>query len=275
MIQDSISAGVKPYWHQRRSVPGHMYDIDFMIFDRLLSEQDRRVPGDLLEIGAYLGKSAIVIGAHRQTDEDFVVCDIFEAPVADSSNDKENASSYSGLTRTAFDANYARFVTRPPTVVQELSTTIDRHVGQSSIRFAHIDGGHLYETVRSDLDNALRYLLPEGLVAMDDVRSLHTPGVAAATWEFVAQERLFPICASNIKLYLSPSQRVADAVVVSLSAWFSRHPEVHFGRQVIRGRFMIVVRNPKIWTTRGRIKSLIPPAVLERISTPNRPHLGE
>lgn len=275
MIHDDISPAVRPYWTNRRSVPGHMYDIDFLLFDHLLGTQDGRVSGDLLEIGAYLGKSAIVIGCHRRADEGFVVCDIFEDSVADSANEHENASSYGGLTRQEFEANYARFVDRAPTVVQELSTTIDQHVGPASVRFAHIDGGHLYATVQSDLAHALTYLVPEGIVAMDDVRSLHTPGVAAATWESVAAESLFPIVATEIKLYLSPSREAADAAVDELERWFSAHSEVHFGRQTIRERSVLVVRNPIILSRRGRVKRFIPPAILEAVRRRNPPHLGD
>ncbi|HYO85013.1 MAG TPA: class I SAM-dependent methyltransferase [Dermatophilaceae bacterium] len=277
MIQDEISTSSRSYWLQRRSVPGHLYDIDFLLFDRILQTQDQAGQrGDLVEVGCYLGKSAIVIGAHRRPEEDFVVCDIFEDETpGDVANQRENDDSYAGLTRLGFEANYARFVARPPTIVQGLSSTLAVIVPPATVRFAHIDGGHLYDTVKADLQLAGDYLLPDGVVAVDDVRSVHTPGVAAATWEAVAEERLIPICSTEIKLYLSPSVDTAESIVDQLAEWFSRHREVHFGVQRIRGHRMVLVRNPVIRTWRQQARQMVPPALLARLRPSRPPHLGE
>ena len=62
-----------------------------MLFSRLLEAQTD-VPGDLVELGAYLGKSAVIIGSHLREGERFVVVDLFgaEAVLGDSRADREN-----------------------------------------------------------------------------------------------------------------------------------------------------------------------------------------
>lgn len=274
MIWDDVSSPADRYWSERRSVPGHMYDIDFLLFDRLLATQS--ATGDLLEIGAYLGKSAILLGAHARPDETVWVCDVFEDQSGDdAANASENEQSYVGLTRAAYEANYARFVERPSRVIQELSTNLRQHIGDRTLRFVHVDGGHLFGTVRADLANVDALATGDAIVALDDIRSVHAPGVAAAAWEAVSQGRLHPICISEIKLYLSPSPDVAAAAVADLRSWFGRHSEVHFGVQHVQGIDMVVVVNPTVPTWRSRTKSLIPPALVQRLRKPALPHLGD
>ena len=48
------------------------------MFDALLAAQADTPAGHLVELGCFLGKSAIVIGAHRREGERFVVIDLFE-----------------------------------------------------------------------------------------------------------------------------------------------------------------------------------------------------
>jgi hypothetical protein len=55
--------------------------------------------------------------------------------------------------------------------------------------------------VRSDLTLAKRHMAPGGIVAIDDYRREHTPGVAAAAWEAVLNEGLVPLCITPGKLY--------------------------------------------------------------------------
>lgn len=277
MIQDDVSSELREYWHKRRSVPGAMYDIDFLIFDEMLRMQEESSElGDLLEIGAYLGRSAIVIGAHVRETERLVVCDIFEnAPQGDASNERESEESYRGLLREQFETNYRRFLQNDMVIVQESSENICAHVRDQSVRFAHIDGSHLHSVVKQDIANAERYLKFDGVIAFDDYRSNHTPGVAAAIWEQVAANGLVPICVSNAKLYATWSAEAAKSATERISTWLARYPYIESGIQSISGRTIVVVANPKIWTWQGRLKSLIPPVLMERIQRTPKAYLGE
>lgn len=183
-------------------VKGWFFTADQLMFDWFLAhQQDRSVQGDLLELGAYMGKSAIFMGARMRSDERFTVCDLFDSPAEDASNSQEMNKSYATLTRRAFEANYLSFHDELPTIVQGLSSVVRDHVADNSVRFAHIDASHLYEHVHGDILSVRELLTEDGVVVMDDYRAEHCPGVAAATWQAVTGEGLRPICITGTKFY--------------------------------------------------------------------------
>ncbi|POX36267.1 hypothetical protein C3486_34485 [Streptomyces sp. Ru73] len=183
-------------------VKGWFFTADQLMFDWFLARQERRKePGDLLELGAYMGKSAIFMGARLRAGDRFTVCDLFDSPAEDSSNSKEMAKSYATLTRRAFEANYLAFHDELPHIVQGLSSVIRAHVADDSCRFAHIDASHLYEHVHGDILAVRQLLRPHGVVVLDDYRAEHCPGVAAATWEAVTTGGLKPLCITGTKFY--------------------------------------------------------------------------
>ncbi|MET9297054.1 class I SAM-dependent methyltransferase [Streptomyces sp. NPDC003077] len=183
-------------------VKGWFFVADQLLFDWFLTRQEERaVPGDLLELGAYMGKSAIFMGARLRLGDRFTVCDLFDSPAGDESNSREMAKSYSTLTRRAFEANYLSFHDELPTIVQGLTSVIRDHVEDESCRFAHIDASHLYEHVHGDILAVRELLHDQGIVVLDDFRAEHCPGVAAATWQAVTNHGLRPICITGTKFY--------------------------------------------------------------------------
>ncbi|WP_329178580.1 class I SAM-dependent methyltransferase [Streptomyces sp. NBC_01477] len=183
-------------------VKGWFFPVDQVLFDWFLSrQQELTEPGDLLEIGAYMGKSAIFMGSYLREAETFTVCDLFDSPAQDDANSAEMRYSYPTLTRRSFEANYLSFHDGLPQVIQGLSSLVRDRVQAASCRFAHIDGSHLYEHVRGDIEDTRTLLHPHGIVALDDYRSEHCPGVAAAVWEAVATGGLSPVCVTGTKLY--------------------------------------------------------------------------
>lgn len=195
-------AGQLPAPTELAQVEGWFFPVDQVLFDWFLTRQQRLdEPGDLLELGAYMGKSAIFLGSYLRAGDAFTVCDLFDAPAGDSANSTEMQRSYPTLTRHSFEANYLSFHDELPYVVQGLSSQVREHVAAKSCRFAHIDASHLYEHVRGDITDARQLLHPHGVVALDDYRSEHTPGVAAATWEAVTSGGLNALCVTGSKFY--------------------------------------------------------------------------
>jgi hypothetical protein len=180
-------------------VPGWFPVLDQMLFTWLLTRQTS--PGDLLEVGVYLGKSAILLGHHRREGERYTVCDLFEGEAPDDANRAESDKSYGSLTRRAFEENYLSFHDELPRILQGPSSLVPGEVPPRSCRFVHIDASHLYEHVHGDIGAARQALLPGGVVVLDDFRSEHTPGVSVAAWEAVLNRGLRPICLSTQKLY--------------------------------------------------------------------------
>ncbi|MFV0134036.1 class I SAM-dependent methyltransferase [Streptomyces sp. HMX87] len=202
-----------------KDVPGWFWPLDQVLFTWFLERQtERGVSGDLLELGAYMGKSAILLGHHLQAGETFTVCDLFGSDAPDQANRAESAGSYSTLTRQAFEQNYLSFHEALPTVVQGPTSVITKEVEPATCRFVHIDASHLYEHVRGDIEAARELLLPDGVVVLDDFRSEHTPGVSVAAWEAVLNGGLRPICLSTQKLYATwgDPEPVQDELVAML-----------------------------------------------------------
>lgn len=189
-------------------VPGWFRWVDKTMFDTLLRVQSSGPPGDIVELGAYLGKSAVVLGSHLREGDRFVVVDLFgtdpgeyESSTAHDANRSENRRSYASLERAAFEANYLALHDELPVVVTGLSNSIVDHVAPGSARFVHVDAGHLYENVREDVENTRQLLGPGGIAVFDDYRSEHTPGVSAAVWGAVATGGLQPFALSSSKFY--------------------------------------------------------------------------
>jgi len=210
---DNITPG------ELKDVPGWFPPLDQLLFTWFLERQETRgFGGDLLELGAYMGKSAILLAHHRQDGEEFTVCDLFGGEAPDGANRAETAKSYSSLTRQAFERNYLSFHEALPRVLEAPTSVIPREVAPKTCRFVHIDASHLYEHVRDDIGAARELLLPGGIVVLDDFRSEHTPGVSVATWEAVLNRGLRPICLSTQKLYgtWEDPQAVQDELLVML-----------------------------------------------------------
>ncbi|WP_405012980.1 class I SAM-dependent methyltransferase [Kitasatospora sp. NBC_01539] len=185
-------------------VPGWFWKADQDVFSWLLDRQTAAgTTGDLLELGAYLGRSAILLGSHLRPGERFTVCDLFDSDAPDDDNSAEMAMSYRRtLTRTAFEANYLAFHPELPTVVQAPTSVLaDGRIPAGSCRFVHVDASHLYEHVAGDILVARDVLAENGVIALDDYRAAHTPGVAAAVWEAVFVLGLKPVCLTPEKFY--------------------------------------------------------------------------
>ncbi|MDZ5660792.1 class I SAM-dependent methyltransferase [Nocardioides sp. zg-1308] len=184
------------------AIPGWFDAIDRELFRWFLGP-GRAIsgPGNLAELGVYMGQSAVLLGGFLENGEELTVVDLFESEAGDTANVRENAESYPGLSREAFEANYTRVHPDLPHVLQDFSERIVDHVAPGSCRFVHVDASHLFEHVRHDVVAAEQLLGTAGVVTFDDYRAGHTPGVAAAVWEAVANQGLRPIVLSPNKLY--------------------------------------------------------------------------
>ncbi|WP_031035057.1 class I SAM-dependent methyltransferase [Streptomyces sp. NRRL F-5650] len=240
------------YPGELNDVPGWFWPLDQVLFSWFLERQERLgTPGDLLELGAYLGKSAILLGHRLRDGERLTVCDLFGAEPPDAANRAEAAKSYSSLTRQAFERNYLSFHDTLPTIVQAPSSAVADEVAPGSCRFVHVDASHLYEHVEGDIGAARELLGPDGIVVLDDFRSEHTPGVAVAAWEAVLNRGLRPVCLSSQKLY---------------GTWGDPEPAQEELLAALRGRDDISVTvehaaGHRLVRTRARSKRLRPPSL--------------
>lgn len=253
-----------------RSLKGWFAFTDLLVFDALLDAQVASgTQGDLLEIGVMHGKSAFFLSRKIRLSDSLVLCDVFEMPPPNSANAAENTTSYRGVTRAAFDKSVAELAPRPPRVFQVPSVQLGEHVDSGSVRFAHVDGGHLYSEVSADVDLIERLLIPEdGWVAFDDIRTPHAPGVAAAVWPALARGPLVPVLMTSTKLYAAREPKVGTTGLL-------RERLLNYGleieeQEVLHHVMLRVVepldttpyRQPKSW--RGRPAATQDPSVFNR-----------
>jgi hypothetical protein len=187
---------------QIEAIDGWLFPLDVALFLAAGAHQEvTDLHGDLLEIGAYRGKSAVVIGHLRRDTEDAIVCDVFEDGSKDPENQAEWDTWYTDLAQAQFDENWASVHERPPRVVRRPSAELLDYVDPGSVRFAHIDGCHLQREVATDIDTVLALATPNAVLVFDDIFLSRSPGVAAAVWPAVAAGRLRSALLSGQKLY--------------------------------------------------------------------------
>lgn len=227
-------------------VKGWFWPADQLLFDWFLSYQRDTDPdgrGDLLELGAYLGKSAIFTGQYLRDGEEFTVCDLWDSEAPDDPNSAEMDRSYSTLTRRAFEANYLSFHEELPTLVQAPTSVITSRVRAGSCRFVHVDASHLYEHVHGDIEAAKALLQPEGIVSFDDFRAEHCPGVSAAVWGAVATTGLKPIVITGTKLYGTWGD--PEPVREALLTWLETRTDMWHGVEEVAGLPLIRIKGNK------------------------------
>jgi hypothetical protein len=192
------------YTEEMDQVDGWFYQADVELFGNLLARQTAEgIKGDLLEIGAYQGKSAILMGYGLRDDEELVICDLFGAVMDHGDIAQASRQDYAGLEQQQFLANWDRFHTRRPRLEVCESSALD--LGDRILRFSHIDGCHSYQCVAKDIALAVTHAGQRGVIAMDDYRGVQTPGVAAAVWQAVGNGLLFPFAATYTKIYACTS----------------------------------------------------------------------
>ncbi len=189
-----------PY-KQIEAIPGWFRRMDMELFRLLLDASEEHLGGgDLAELGAYLGKSAALMGCSLKPGETFTVIDLFSAEATTDDNQSENEEQYAELSQEAFEGYYRTVHDELPVVVRAPSEEIVKHAAHGTHRFVHIDASHLYEHVVADIAAARTLLKPGGVVVFDDYRAPHTPGVAAAVWRETTRD-LTPFALSQNKLY--------------------------------------------------------------------------
>lgn len=265
-----LRSGVNPLLTYRLrfdEVPGWFGRQDYWLFEFFLETQSRDAPGDLLEMGCYMGRSAILLGLHQREGEQVTVCDLFGEPVEDDANIAENAG-YCDVTRPAFEHNYRQWVGKLPTIIQASTTDLSDVLPSGGHRFIHVDASHLYEQVSRDLVTARSLLRPAGIVACDDFRSAHTPGTAAAVWRAVLDGELEPICVSQQKFYATKDEHGHEWRKQLLTA-AATTTTIGVETQVVAGKELLRVFSPPetmIGARRNRVERLmLPPWLKERI----------
>jgi hypothetical protein len=189
---------------QTIGVAGWFEQVDSDVFLAIMSRQG---DGDVLEIGAYLGDSAIPMGGLVRPKERFVVCDLWEDVFTDDDIDPKDRMHYTGLTLDRFLANWDAVHDWRPDVRKCDSLLLD--LTNREFRFSHIDGCHMFEYVHHDIRIAASHAAPFGVIAIDDYRREHVPGVGAAVWHLEHDGVIFPFLTTANRLYAASDPQSA------------------------------------------------------------------
>jgi len=256
------------YLQKRPEVIGWFYAPDPLLFATILGRQiESGVTGDILEIGAYAGKCAILLGFGLGNGETLHVSDLFVFPRL--GDDPERG-------RALFVDNYTRFHAQVPDIIVGPSSGLD--FGAQAFKFVHVDGSHVFNDVVGDIEIACRLSRSGSVIVMDDHSNPFYPGVSAATWGAVARGEMVPFCASPNKLYCAVDPETArdmsDAVVRSLEGMH----EVAVDREEIAGHEVLVLATRNVSGRSALIRDLTPPAVVRlaaQATRRRRPPSGE
>jgi Methyltransferase domain len=164
------------------------------------------VTGDLFEIGAHHGKSAVVLCAMAQPSESVGVCDLFGQQAL-------NLSASGSGERELLERNVTRVVpgfTRLRVFECPSSELSASQVGRGQ-RLFHVDGGHLLEEALGDLRLAAEVLHERGAIVIDDPFRPDWPGVTEGILRFLDEADDFvPIAMGFNKLVLVRRDARAD-----------------------------------------------------------------
>lgn len=186
----------------KNSVNGWFARCDAELFRALLTVQvERNIAGAVAEIGVHHGKSFIPMAISNGGQRCYAI-DVF-------GHQDHNIDASGCGDRGQFLANLQRFgvVADGITIDQRLSTAvlpaqIEASVGK--VRFFHIDGGHHLEAVLNDLYLAESVMMPEGIIAVDDVFRPEWPEVSMGLFNYLAGKKrdFIPFAVGFNKTYL-------------------------------------------------------------------------
>lgn len=203
----------RAYLKRLSEVPGYFSELDAELFISCCSTQESLgTQGDLLEIGVWYGRSAILTGYLKNNQEQLHVNDLFgQLPTTDSGKKElEQAGPIQLPTVADFLANYHRFHDSDPSIHPGPSTALTGALKDHSFRFIHIDGSHTQEAVEHDINLAKDLLKEEGIVVFDDFANFNHIGVAAALWPALAKKKFVPFASSPSKLYAAVNSEQAE-----------------------------------------------------------------
>lgn len=257
---------LESFFKDTRRIAGWFSFHDAAVFEILLTMQfEEEVHGDILEIGVFEGKSAILLGRHLVLGEEFHICDIFDEQT-DTRNTDEIRSSYPNLSRTKFEANARSLLEALPIIHQCQSSELQPRLAGRKFRFIHVDGSHLYAHVKGDLELASQLVIDKhGIVAVDDFRSQHTIGVTVALWQMVFAGELVPLVMTPAKMYLgrAGTKMELNQLKTELeSVGIQSVPEEILGNQILR---TIGLQDKDLYVEKKGISAFIPPILADLI----------
>jgi hypothetical protein len=174
--------------------------------------------GNVLEVGTFFGKSATCLAYGLRDDESLTVVDPFGTFQFELDKGVETADQnilFSSLTEKKFKNFYSFAHRKLPTIHVGLSRNILPGL-QQRFKLIHIDGGHSYEDVKTDILLSLNLLSEKSIIIFDDYNNIQFPGVKIAVDEAIKSGQLTPMIHCG-KLYACRPEFASELVTKIVS----------------------------------------------------------
>lgn len=155
------------------NVFGWFYPIDILIFYQILIESQNEISGDVCELGVAFGKSALGLSWLKKDSENLYLYDFFIGDDISEEIAQSNLEKYGNINNTEFRV----------TDLYKLQKS-EIHF-ENKLRFLHIDASHEHSAVLHDINNFADYVLPNGVICLDDWNDTSFPGINTAASEFI------------------------------------------------------------------------------------------
>jgi hypothetical protein len=200
----------------------------------------QKVNGSVLEIGAFLGKTAILLDRLMLHSDELHICDVFEKQkfVTDQENFKEVREYYSKVipTRESFEQNFSLHGKKSPIIHQIESKFLQKELVDRSFKFIHIDGAHTFKAVDTDLKISLAKVCSKGIIVMDDYRNYGALGVAQVFWSVVSERKLKLVLLTHTKAYFTFGN--INSYLENLEI-FCKKNSIHYYKEKINGDLFV------------------------------------
>ena len=231
-------AAVDRYLDQQfQRIKGASSKIGTIVAARILAIQTAHgILGNVAEIGVFEGRFFIALALCAQPGEKAVATDVFTWP------DEGIAERFLANCRSAGVDMDSVVVQKAAT--QNLTAAAYREAAGGALRFIHIDGAHVYDSVWHDLQLARAALHWNGVICLDDVLHPLYPALTMAAGDWLKSHpeyTLFAIVdresfASACKFMIcrrEHAQFYRDALTVAAAPHLMKHRAKYFGDEAL------------------------------------------
>ena len=176
------------------NIEGMFSPFSMAIFDTLLCFQNANsIVGNVLEIGTYRGRTAVLLRQLLKPQDEVILVDI------------EDNLDRAGMARIPGTFGFLRMASSAFKKSQQFKA------GKRRYRFVHIDASHGFHETYEELTMADRLLTSAGLIALDDFGNFNYSQNAAAIFRYLytADTDLQVLLVTDEKLYLCRRQALA------------------------------------------------------------------
>lgn len=225
------------FWNNVK-VPGYINFEDVIFFQYFFQElNSKEIIGDILEIGAYFGKTSILMNNLSNDSDTSYICDVFEEynTISDLKNKDEAQYYVTHLpTRAKFERNWYSYCRSRPIILQMESKFLKKELVDGSLKFIHIDGAHTFQAVNQDIEISLTKICKDGIIVMDDYKAI--PDVQQVFQSVLYQKKLKLILLTNAKAYFTNGN--SDSYVYNLEK-FMMENEMHYSKETLNGELFL------------------------------------